>query len=80
MTAVDSDCYITNGGIFWGRFLSANLMESFFSVSDMDRQNILKALYALKNIVFVEKKNVATKISAEPQTKKPTTMPPPPLS
>ena len=34
--------------------MSANLLENI-SVSDMNRKNILKALYALKNIVFAEK-------------------------
>ena len=29
-----------------GGILSANFMEIFFSVSDMERKNILKALYA----------------------------------
>ena len=47
--------------VFWGKyFLSANLMEKFLSLT-WTVKNILKTLYALKNIVFVErKKNVAT--------------------
>ena len=36
--------------------MSENLMEMFFSVSDMGRKNIPKALYALKILVLVEKK------------------------
>ena len=44
------------GGGWGGDFLSANFMEKFFSVSDMDRNKYSESTYALKNIVFVEKK------------------------
>ena len=47
------------GGGLWfvgkNNFLSANDGKNLF-VSDMGRKNILKALFALKNIVFVETK------------------------
>ena len=50
-------------------------MEKKNSVSDIDRKNILKALYTLENIIFVEKNNVATssgekKKIAPPRNKK----------
>ena len=62
----------------WGKniFLSANLMETIISFSDMGRKNILKAIYALKQILekeimsrqlvgLVKKQN-----SASPQSEK----------
>ena len=43
--------------VFLGKRISvSNFDGNFFSVSDMDRQNILKALYALK-ILFLQKIN-----------------------
>ena len=49
-----------------------NLKEKgiMFSVSDMGRKNILKALYAWKKLVLVEKKYCRKFVVVAPQSKK----------
>ena len=70
--------------VFWGEknFLSANLMGKKILSLTWAETNIMFALWALKNIVFVEKNNVATtclekKIPLSFEANKKTTAPPP---
>ena len=56
--------------VFLGKnFLSANLIENKFLYLKWAEKNILLALCALKNIVFVEQNNVATTCPAAKRKK-----------